>query len=163
MKEYWAKYKFLIITIIIILAIVWAIYYFGKEEGSKYVPNDIVIPPDLQPNTSTIDENGNVVPITYTTPQGTIFNPGPYTDAIFRDLDCIFCFHDAGPYNDAMALSNSQLAAIYNDWNQRYSEKFDKQTLIQALEGDFSTWNLVWEHTLQDLVIRLKSIAGTQG
>ena len=144
--EFWNTYKTQIIWVLIILALIAIIFIWGRSQGSKYKPKDVPIPPDLQnPND----------PKTY--------NPAPITDAIFQDLDEVFGVHNSAPYEAAIKLSNSQLAAVYNDWNRRYSQKFDHQTLIQALEGDFSVWNSNFEYTVKDLVLRLKSIPGTQG
>lgn len=147
MKEFWEKYKMGIITIVIILVIIGVIYYSGKSAGRKYVPDDVVIPPDLQhpgdPKT---------------------FNPGPYTDAIYEDVSCYFCVHSSTPYTSAMKLSNSQLAAIYNDWNKRYAKDFDSKTIIQAISGEY-TLNVLsgWAQATADLVTRLRSLPGTQG
>lgn len=153
MKEFWAKNSGLIITIAIILIIIGIIYYVGKHAGRKYKPNDIIIPPDTQaPGTPGI------------------YNPGPVTDAIFQDLDEVFGVHDAEPYQAAMKLSNSQLAAVYNDWNQRYSEKFDHKTIIQALKGDYSILHAVtygaaydWNELVRNLTARFESLPGVQG
>lgn len=144
--EYWNKYKGIIITAIIIGGIVWAIWYFGKKAGQKYVPDNIVIPPDLQAP-GTPDK----------------FNPGPYTDALFRDLDCIFCMHNEKPYKDALTLSNSQLAAIYNDWNKRYASEFDGMTIIQAIYDERAFYNPPWATVSDALAKRFKSLYGAQG
>lgn len=147
MKEFWTKYKMLIISIVFILIIVGIIYYVGKHAGKKYVPDDIIIPGDL-----------------HNPGDPKTFNPGPYTDAIHYDLSCYFCVHSPTPYSSAMKLSNSQLAAVYNDWNKRYSEKFDHQTLIQAIQSEFTILpGNPWGQATADFVARLKSIPGTQG
>jgi hypothetical protein len=144
--KFWNDYKGIIITVIIIIVIVFLIYYFGKQAGKKYVPKDIIIPPDLQhpgdPST---------------------FNPGTYTDAIYQDVSCYLCLHSSTPYNSAMNLSNSQLAALYNDWNQRYAEKFDSKTIIQAITGEYTLFNTQWVQATADLLTRLRSLPGTQG
>lgn len=146
MKEFWDKYKIAIIFILIILIVAGIIYYVGKKAGSKYKPSDIVIPNDLQaPGTPNL------------------YNPAPITDAIFEDLDERFGVHESEPYEAAMKLSNSQLAAVYNDWNKRYSSKFDNKTIIQALDGDFSVWNITWEHLVQNLITRFQTLPGAQG
>ena len=147
MNEWWNKNKGIVITIFIILVIIGVIYYLGKGAGKKYVPNDIVIPPDTQSSGSP-----------------SVFNPGPYTDAIHEDLDEIWGVHEAKPYAAANKLSNSQLAAIYNDWNKRYAKDFDSKTIIQAIEDEktiliFSDWAVV----AGQLVNRFKTLPGAQG
>lgn len=162
MKDYWARYKFIIITVIIILVIAYLIYYFGKKKGSQYTPQNVNIPPDLKPGGSVTDSSGNIIPV-YTDSNGQTFNPGPYTDAIYADLSCYFCLHTATPYQSAMALSNAELATVYNDWNQRYAQKMSNETLIQAIQGDFTIWNTTWATSTGDFIVRLKSLTGTQG
>lgn len=144
--EFWQKYKTAIILIVITLGIIAIIYFWGKGEGKKYVPEDIVIPTDTQP--------------TGTGPQ---FNPGVYTDAIYEDLSCNFCLHSTVPYNAVMKLSNSQLAILYNDWNKRYAKDFDNKTIIQAIKGEYTLWNTAWVQATYNLVLRLESLPGTQG
>lgn len=146
MKEYWKKNSGIIITILIVLAVTGIIWYFAKRSGKKYVPKDIVIPPDTQPNGTS-----------------GVYNPGPITDGIYEDLDEVIGVHESEPYTAAMKLSNSQLAAVYNDWNQRYAKDFDNKTIIQAIEGDFSAWNLSWASVVDNLLIRLRSLPGAQG
>lgn len=146
MKQFWTKNSGLIITIVIILIIVGIIYYVGKHAGTKYKPMDIVIPPDIQaPGTPGI------------------YNPSPITDAIYEDVSEKFGVHETEPYAAALKLSNSQLAAVYNDWNQRYSEKFDHKTIIQAIQGEYTIWNYDWKIITGQLVNRFKTLPGTQG
>lgn len=146
MNEWWNKNKGIVITIFVILVIIGVIYYIGKGAGRKYVPDDIVIPTDTQsPGTPSN------------------WNPGPYTDAIFQDLDEVFGVHEAKPYHAANQLSNSQLAAVYNDFNKRYSKDFDSKTIIQAIESEFTIWNQEWANIAGALVQRFKSLPGAQG
>lgn len=144
--EFWNKYKSIIITILVIAGILIGIYLYGQEQGKKYVPNDIIIPPDLQAS-GTPD----------------VFNAGPYTDALFRDMDCTFCLRDSTPYSAALSLSNSQLAAVYNDWNKRYASQFDGMTIIQAINDERTVTNLGWTELAGALVRRFKSLYGAQG
>lgn len=137
--NFWNQYKWWIIGIgggIIILAILFVIVY---KKGKLWRPDDVKLPPDTQPGGATN------------------FNPGPYTEAVWKDLDCIFCTHDAAPYEALMKLSNSQLVSVYNDWNKRYFNK-NNETIIQAMNGDWSGWNLNWEHTLKDALLRFESL-----
>lgn len=147
--KFWDEHKGLIITIIVIMVIIAIIFFVGKKAGGKYVPNDILIPQDTQaPGT----------PLNY--------NPGPVTDAIYEDLDEVWGYHSLAPYESALKLSNSQLAAVYNDWNKRYAEKFDGKTIIQAMEDDFSiipSYSIQWRATRDALVLRFRSLAGAQG
>lgn len=126
--------------------IIAIIYFVGRGQGRKYVPNDIVIPPDTQ-------QSG--------TPG--MYNPGPATDAIFEDLDEVVGVHETEPYVAAMKLSNSQLAAIYNDWNQRYAKDFKGKTIIQAINGEFTVWNYDWAVIAGQLVNRFRTLPGAQG
>lgn len=145
MFENWTAKKTLI-AILIILAIGVIIYFVGKGAGKKYVPDDIVIPPDTQaPGTPGI------------------YNPGPATDAIYEDLDEIWGYHESGPYIAANKLSNSQLAAIYNDWNKRYAKDFDSKTIIQAMEDESTVWNVAWTTIVGQLINRFKTLPGAQG
>lgn len=146
MKEFWEKYKMIIIIIVIILIIAGVIYYIGRNAGGKYVPKDIVIPYDTQaPGTPGI------------------YNPGPVTDGIYEDLKEIVGIHETEPYRAAMKLSNSQLAAVYNDWNQRYAKDFESKTIIQAIQDEMTVWNYSWAIVTGDLVTRFKTLPGAQG
>lgn len=146
MFDFWKRNSGLIITIVIIIAIILFIYFWGKHSGKKYVPNDILIPPDTQaPGTPGI------------------YNPGPVTDAIFEDLDEVAGVHETGPYIAALKLSNSQLAAVYNDWNQRYAKDFNSKTIIQAINSDYTFWNYDWSVIAGQLVSRFKTLPGAQG
>lgn len=146
MREFWDKNATLIIWVIIVLVIVGIIYYAGRKRGKQYVPQDIVIPVDTQsPGT----------PSTY--------NPGPITDAIHEDLDEAFGYHESQPYRAALKLSNSQLAAVYNDWNKRYARDFDGKTIIQAIEDEYTLWNITWATVAGELVARFRTLPGAQG
>lgn len=138
-KDFWDEYSTEIIVFILLLIVLVAVYFYAKSEGKKYVPQDIELPPDV----SGGDPN---------------FNPGIYTDPIFDDLKEVFGLHEAAPYNQANMLSNAQLAAVYNDWNHRYSEKFDGKDLAQAITGDYTLWNYEWVHIAGALVDRIEKM-----
>lgn len=112
-----------------------------RKLSNRYVPAKTVqLPPDIQA--------GGI----------TTFNPGQYTDAIFEDLDEVIGVHEAGPYNEALKLSNSQFVAIYNDWNERYKSKFDNKDIISAIEGEFTAWNYSWASVAGTFVQRMKTL-----
>lgn len=135
----WAKYRWYIIggAILLIALILYLVYRAGK----KYVPGPVILPPDTQP--------GGI----------TTFNPGTYTDAIHTDITCYFCVHSSTPYADANALSNSQIVAIYNDWNKRYFEE-DKETIVQAIKKERDTFglNFAWQYSAGTLITRFESL-----
>lgn len=123
-----------LITIIIIIIVVYK--YKHKYVAAK----DVQLPSDTQA--------GGI----------TTWNAGQYTDAIYNDLNDVASLHDSKPYTDALSLSNSQVVAIYNDWNDRYKSKFNNKDLISAIEGDFTIWNYSWATAAGNLVERLKSL-----
>lgn len=146
MKEFWNKNSQIIILILVVLVVVGIIYWIGKRQGKKYVPDDILIPSDTQsPGTPGM------------------YNPGPITDGLYEDLDEVFGVHEAEPYRAALKLSNSQLAAVYNDWNKRYAKEFDSKTIIQAIQGEYTVWNYDWWLIAGELVRRFKTLPGAQG
>lgn len=109
--------------ILVVIGIILFIYLSGRAAGKRFVPKDVQIPIDTQPDGST-----------------STFNPGPYTDAIFNDIDEIFGFHSSVPYEALNKLSNSGLVAVYNDWNRRYYSK-DNETIVQAIQGEIAIIN----------------------
>lgn len=123
----------------ILFVIIIAVYFYYR--GKRYTPKDVVLPSDTQaPGT---DPN---------------FNPGKYTDAIHEDLTSIFSLHDAAPYRTANTLSNSQLIAIYNDWNHRYAADFGSKNIIDAIKGDYTVWNIDWQEAASAFVSRLETL-----
>lgn len=127
--------------VVIIVVIIIIIYLLYKKYKNRYVAaKDVVLPPDTQA--------GNI----------TNWNAGQYTDALFEDLDEVVGIHDSKPYTDALALSNSQVVAIYNDWNTRYKSKFDNKDLIAAIQGEYTAWNYSWSTVAGNLVERLKTL-----
>lgn len=109
------EYKWILLAIII-TAIV--IYYFGKKAGQAVAPKTVTLPGDI------------------IGPGGNQFNPGPYTDGMYNDIyGGLFTPRDSTPYANALNLSDSQLVAVYNDWNNRYWAK-DNETIIDALNGE---------------------------
>lgn len=134
----WAKYKWWIIAAVILLIIILIYVYY---QGKKYRPSTVILPPDVQPGGATT------------------FDPSTYTNAIHTDVTCYFCMHDSTPYADANALSNSQLVAIYNDWNKRYYEE-DSETIVQAIKGERDTFglNYAWQYIAGTLISRYESL-----
>lgn len=131
--------KSIAIVILIILVIVAVIYFLGRRAGKKQTPQEVELPSDIQPN------------------EIVSFNPGPYTDAIFEDVNETFGFRDAEPYNQALGLSNTQLVAVYNDWNQRYFNKVGK-SLTKAIQDETTLWNYSFISAAKTLIDRLKSL-----
>lgn len=131
--------KNIAIVIVVILIIVAIIYFLGKRAGKKTTPQEVELPSDIQPN------------------EITSFNPGPYTDAIFQDVNELFGFRDAEPYNQALGLSNTQLVAVYNDWNQRYLNKVGK-TMTKAIQDETTLWNYSFISAAKTLIDRLKNL-----
>lgn len=136
--NFFDKYKWWLLGAIVVIGLSIAFIVVYKK-GKKWAPGKVDLPPDTQPGGATN------------------FEPGPYTEAIWKDLDCVFCTHDSAPYEALMRLSNSQLVSIYNDWNARYFKK-NNETLIQAIEADFTVWNSTWATTASNVITRLESL-----
>lgn len=132
--------KIYIIIFLIVVLILLAVFFIGKYKGKQYAPETVILPSDIQ---------GSNVP--------TNWNPGSITDGIYHDLDT-YLSHDATPYNDALALSNSQLVAVHNDWNKRYFKEFGNMTLVQAIQDESTVWNYAWSSSTGALVNKLKSL-----
>ena len=129
-----SNWKIILVVVVVIILLI-----FVYKKGRKWVPKQVKLPPDTQPG-------------------GAInFNPGTYTDAIFKDIDCVFCTHKIKPYADLNALSNSQLVAVYNDWNQRYFSEYN-ETIVQAMSGELSFLGYTWAQTVKLVIERYKSI-----
>jgi len=127
-----------IIIVIVIIIIIYLIYRAYKK---KYVQaKDVVLPPDTQ--------GGNI----------TNWNAGSYTDAIYNDVNDVFTPHSSLPYESANKLSNSQLVAIYNDWNARYKSKFDNKDIIDAVLGEFTWVNYDWRLAAGAFTERMKTL-----
>lgn len=122
-----------------IIAIALFIYIMGRRSIKKQAPKDVKLPADTQ---------GVNVPKNW--------NPGPFTDALEQEIYG-HGLRDAQPYNDVLALSNSQLAAIHNDWNKRYYTE-DNETLRTAIEAEKTTWNYSWTTASGAVIERLKSL-----
>lgn len=129
------KYKWWILAAIVLLVIIIIAY----KRGKSYRPQQVKLPPDIQ--------TGN--PDT--------FDPTNYTDSIFRDIDCVACTHDSGPYNNANTLSNSQITAIWNDWNRRYYQKWSMD-MATAMCGEWTYWNINWANAVCTLYNRFKAL-----
>jgi hypothetical protein len=63
------------------------------------------------------------------------YNPTSLTDALYNDIDCVFCFRNLKPYQDLLALGNCEFVKVHNDWNARYRNK-SNETLRQAIDGE---------------------------
>ncbi len=129
---------YLVIAIIAIIAI---IFMYGKYKGKQIGPKDVILPSDTQAQGVS-----------------STWNPGFITDALFNDLNSTFSVHDSSVLSDTLLLSNSQLVAVNNDWNQRYYAKSGNETLVQALEGDLSVFNYSWDVDANTLIKRLKTL-----
>jgi hypothetical protein len=134
--------KAILITVGVIILIIIAIFLLGKYKGKQWTPEAVKLPTDIQPNYVT----GN-----------SEWNPGPITESIYDELNG-FSPRDSTPYNNALALSNSQLVAVNNDWNKRKFKDFDNQTIRQALAKEYTIWNYSWVSATSTLVDRLKSL-----
>jgi hypothetical protein len=137
------NFKSTLIIIIVVLVILVSIFLLGRYKGKKYVPKEVSLPSDTQPI------NGGGV--------STSFNPGPYTDAIASDVYDFFSLHSSQPYNDVLALSNTQVVAIYNDWNKRYFSKHN-ETLPAAIKAESTGWNYSWVTATGALITRLTKL-----
>jgi len=127
--------------VIIIVAIIVILYLLYRAYKNRYVPaKDVQLPSDTQA--------GGI----------TTWNPGQYTDSIFEDLDEVAGVHEAKPYTEALNLSNSQMVAIYNDWNSRYKSKFDNKDIIAAIEGEWTVWNYSWTTAAGNFITRMKTL-----
>lgn len=132
--------KVYIIVGLIIVAILVAVFLIGRHKGKQYTPSTVKLPSDTQ---------GIAVPSNW--------NPGTITDAIHYDVYCKVCFRSTQPYTDAAALSNSQLVAVHNDWNQRYFSE-NKETLRQAIEAEYSALNSAASTAMGIVTDKLKSL-----
>lgn len=63
------------------------------------------------------------------------FDPTAYTDALYQDIDCIFCWRNYDIYEKLLALPSSPFRAVADDWNKRYYNKY-KQSLAIAIAGE---------------------------
>ena len=138
--------KQLLIVIGVIIALIIIIFFIGKVAGKKAGPQNVSLPTDIQA-------------------QGTVianWNPGPFTDNIKTETDkswfSLWNPVSTAPFCDADALSNTQLAAIYNDWNQRYYPSVNK-TIVQAIQN-MSTANFEAWGCASSIVSRITSIIG---
>lgn len=141
MFSIFGKYRNIVIGIIIVIVVVLIIYFWGKRNGKKYTPKDVTLPADTQ---------GTGVPLNW--------NPATITDDIHEDLDEIVGVHSAIPYENAITLSNSQLVAVWNDWNHRYFNDFGNKNIVQAIKSETSLWNYDWALATKALVERYASL-----
>lgn len=127
--------KYIIIGVLILALIIYA-YVKGKNKG----PGEEDLPMDMQP-TNVGDGKG--------------WNVGNYTDALHKDIYSYGMRNDK-IWLDTVILSNSQLGAIYNDWNKRYYSK-DKETITQAISGEWAIAPKV-QNAMTTIVKRLESL-----
>lgn len=132
-----SKYRAFIIIAVVIIIIIAIIYFKGRRDGKKYVPEMVKLPVDT--NTSST------------------FNPGPYTDALKNDLYG-YGLRNAKPYQDLLTLSNTQFVAVYNDWNKRYFSKW-KETLPQAIKAEWPSWNHSWASAASAVLERFQTLS----
>jgi len=134
------EYKNILIALVVTVIIVLIIYFVGKRAGKQYTPSEVELPPD-------VPTGGN-----YT------FNPGPYTDALHEDINEMWGLRDKKAYTNLLNLGNSQLIAIYNDWNKRYYSE-DNETLTQAISGEYFGISVYdWRPIVTQLLDRLKAL-----
>jgi hypothetical protein len=118
MKKLWVKYKTKIVIGAFILVAFIIIYIMVRKKAIKdAVPETVDIP----------DGNGG----------SESFNPGPYTDAIYKevDRDNRISGRNLKPHIDLLELSNPKFVAVFNDWNTRYFQK-EKRSLIQRYQDE---------------------------
>jgi hypothetical protein len=114
--------KIILYMAIFIVVIVIAIYFIKKN--NLVAPPPVTLPNDINPEA---DSQGN-------------FNPTPYTDALYNEIYASwYKARDVTPYDNALQLSNSELAAVDNDWNQRYFSK-DGEKLSQAIDNEYTSF-----------------------
>jgi hypothetical protein len=133
------QYKNTIIITVAIIAVVLIIYWRGKKAGERETPKEVPLPTDTQ--------GGNVT-----------FNPGALTDALHDDINEMFGIRDIEPYRELLTISNSQLVAVYNDWNNRYYLD-DNRTLPQAIKHEMtSLFSFTWPTIAETVLERFKSL-----
>jgi len=132
--------KVYIIVGLIVLAIVLAIFFFGRYKGKQYTPDTVQLPPDTQG---------------LSTPSN--WNPGTITDALHADLYSVFALRNYQIYDDTAALSNSQLVAVHNDWNKRYFNE-EKETLRQAIDAEVTAFDTGLRARMNIVKDRLKTL-----
>ncbi len=127
MKKIWEKYRIQIIIGVVIVVLFIIIYITVRKKALKdAVPETVQIP----------SENGGT----------ESFNPGPYTDAIYREVDKDNRIYgrDLKPHFDLLQLSNPKFVAVFNDWNTRYFSKA-KRSLIQRYQDEYGYgWPYSW-------------------
>jgi hypothetical protein len=134
------EYKNIVIALIVTVIIVLIIYFVGKRAGKKYIPSSVDLPSDTP-------TGGN-----YT------FNPGPYTDALYQDIYEKVGLRNKQAYTDFLNLGNSQIVAVYNDWNKRYYSE-DNETLTQAIDGEYFGISIYdWTSIKSQILSRLAAL-----
>ena len=74
---------------------------------------------------------------------------------LFTDLDeyDFFGNHDAAPYNDALAMSDTSFVKLYNFYNTKYQVEDDGQTLAMKVAGQnaipYTSWDALRDGMLK--------------
>lgn len=119
MKQLAAKYWYVLVILALVITIV-LIFVFKKKKGV------------------TIEAPKPVEVIEPTTGQTVPFNPGPFTDALWQEMDrnSWWSGRNLRPYQDLMALTDGQFKAVANDWNQRYFSRAGNRTLAARIAAE---------------------------
>lgn len=109
---------------VVLIAIAYAIYDMETKGGKVSAGTKNL-------ETTVTDAYGNVSTTTYQ------FNPRPYTDRLKETINSwAFGLSDAKPYHDLLALKNSEIVAVAQDWNDRFFRE-KQETLLQAINGEW--------------------------
>lgn len=132
--DIWKKYKAWIVGGAIIIVLFVVVYFIGRASKNSKKPKSVKY------DAINVNDDGSV---TY---EGTAeFNPGPLTDALYKDMDGHNLFsggvRNLSPYRALLALQDPQFIAVYNDWLSRYYAKAGNKSLIQKLK-DEKEWTL---------------------
>lgn len=129
---------------LLIMAIIFIAVYAITSQVTKFAtswferPEHVNVKPDVA---TEIDKD---------------FNPMPWVDRLFKDIDCIFCFRDAELYAQLTTMNNASLTMINNAFNEKYYTRWD-QSLVQAMEGE-AYGNLATGGNARSVLERLKKI-----
>jgi len=131
------------IAVFIIAASATVIYYFYKQGKNSALVNQANLPPDLSPSGGT-DSNANLSQI------------AQRMNADMSGLN-ILGWHDEVPYEDALALSNTDFVQLYNIYNALY-QKDSGQTLTQWINAESYQPLSAWQAVQQAMIQRLTSL-----
>ena len=85
------------------------------------------------------------------------YNGKPLAERIQVDIYS-WGLRKVAPYKELLSLSDGQLIAVYNAWNENYFGK-DGETLTAALAGEWSSWTGEF-YTLRDQILERFSRLG---